>query len=462
MPETTQTADTATTTAPAPAPAPADKPSAKPAKAAAKAPAKPAVTAPAPAKNGETAVAATPPDEFRGEVTVQAQRKAAEAEAAAREAREAAAAGRTKSKSLDEVRAERRARAAAEEAAKAGGKDAEGKQDAQAVADADAKTPSATDDGAKSEADKNAAEDKAAAEAKPAEEAKTKEKADAKKPETTTVDIPKEKLTEFTKLNRDLTTTRARVRELEAKAVPVAAKLEAAQKLAAEGKHFEAIKAAGLDFDAAAREVLMQEAEEKETDPKVKALADQLAETRAELDKLKDGTTKDRERIDADAAARRKAERAAGEARIFEEIKAAAERFPYLSKDKGFVTEALDPLDDGVDAAGNPVPGAYTLARRQLGRDLTDQEKNSLIRAALEEGEERHAARARLYGLEPAKPKAKAEPKPAETAAKPEDKAAATPTTVDAGMRGSAGVVKPRGKTTLAEIKAARRAARAN
>lgn len=404
--------------------------------------AKPAPAAPAvaPAAGGASAAPAKTP-----EVTVGGEKKAAEEKAAAEAAAKEAEANRgPRSKSLEEVRAERRARVAAEEAAKAAAPPAAGK-DKPAVAPPPSPAEAATVAAAAAEEAGATKGDEEETEEEPAAPVVDPKKAAA----TAEVDIDAAKLGAFTKLNRDLMAATKRIRELESGTVPLADKFKAAQELAKKGDHFGAIKAAGLDLDAAVRQVMQAETEEKETDPKLKKLQDDLAAANEKLAALEGNVTKTDEETKRLAKARAEADRAAAEERIVAEVTLAADKFPFLSKSAKFVKEALDGADE-----------AYPLAVKHLGRELTGEEKNNLLRAALEEAEEQHAARAKLYGVVPRKPKKPAEPAaPAAVAPAPPAAGTETPTTADAGMRGNVQVVKPRGKRTLAEIKAERRRA---
>jgi hypothetical protein len=441
---TTPAAPAATTETPAAAPArnKGGRPSnaskaAAAALAAAPTPAAKAV-APAPTKVAEiTAPEAAPPR--LPEDTVGGRKAAAGAEENAKAAAEARAAA-PKAKSLDQVKAERRAKAEAE-AAKAAGTGATptagATDEAAATAAKGKETPvdANTDaEGAAELAAKEAeqkAKDDAAAEAK-------------KKAETVETDIPAEKLKEFTKLNRDLRDATGELRTLKADAVPRADRLKKAAELAKDGKHYEAIralKADGIDFDKAAAEVLRLQTEEANADPETKKLRDDLAAANERLAKLEDGQTQAQKDAKETAAAAAKAQKETRIEQIVAEVTLATERFPYLSKSAEFVREALEGADE-----------AYPLAVKHYGRPLTDEEKNGLLRAALEAKEDEHAARAKLYGV---KPRGQAKPKEGE---KPPAAASTTPTTTDGAMRGTVAVTVPHRKRTYAEIKAERRA----
>lgn len=292
-----------------------------------------------------------------------------------------------------------------------------------------------------------------AAEAKKAEEAAAAEAAkiaaEKAKTEPVATDVSEAQLAQFTKLNRDLRNARTEIAELKTKA-PIADKFSAAQKLAAEGKHYEAIKALGLDFDAAAKQVIGLEEEAAKVDPKLREFQDkvdpEIKELREKLAALEDGQTKTKAQIDADAKAKDAELKEAGTARIVAEVSASAEAFPFLSTSKDFVVEALKGADE-----------AYPLLVEKLGRPLTDAEKNNLIKASLEEAEEQHSQRHKLYQ----KATKKKDPPAAAAATETEDEPAAAPRTIDSGMRGNVTALRPKEKKTLDQIKAERRRARA-
>lgn len=343
-----------------------------------------------------------------------------------------------KAKTLEEVRAARRAKtegtttdAPAEGATTATGKPKEGEA-------------AASEDVAAKAAEAAKAEEAAAAEA-------AKIAAEKAKAEPVATDVSEAPLAQFTKINRELREARAKVKELETKA-PVADKLAAAQKLAAEGKHYEAIKALGLDFDAAAKQVIGLEEEAAKVDPKLREFQDkvdpEIKALREKLAALEEGQIKAKAQMDAEAKAKEAEQRESGIARVVAEVTASAEAFPFLSTSKDFVVEALKGADE-----------AYPLLKEKLGRDLTPTEKNNLLKASLEEAEEQHAQRAKLY----AKATKKKDPPAAAaaTATDDEDAPAATPRTIDASVRSNVTSLRPRGKKTLEEIKQERRKASA-
>lgn len=419
-PETTTT--TATSATPPPA-APAKNKGGRPSnasKAAAAATATPAAAAAAPA----------PADPKAADVaTGVANRKVPEGLPAKRPA------DAPKAKTLEEVRAARRA--ASEGTAT--GTPAPGATTA-TDKPKDGEAAASEDVAAKAAEAAKAEEDAAAETAKLAAKAKT---------EPVATDVSEAQLAQFTKLNRDLRDARTKVNELEAKA-PVADKFAAAQKLAAEGKHYEAIKALGLDFDAAAKQVIGLEEEAAKVDPKLRELQEkidpEIKALREKLAALEEGQTKTNAERDAEAKAKEAELKEAGTARIVAEVTASAETFPFLSTSKEFVVEALKGADE-----------AYPLLVEKLGRPLSDGEKNNLIKASLEEAEEQHAARAKLYQ----KATKKRDP-PAAAATETEDEpAAASPRTIDSSVRGNVTTLRPKEKKTLEQIKAERRRATA-
>ena len=352
-----------------------------------------------------------------------------------------------KSKSLEAIKAERRARTESQTATAA---PAEGTAAAAAAA-APAAATTATDSPAPGAT--------TAAAAKPADNKKpdaavATTAAEPPKPTADVIptDISDAALAQFTKLNRDLRTATTRIKELETAAgasSPLLSKVQTAEKLAKEGKHYDAIKALGIvDFDKAAAEVMGQATAEAELDPKVKEIRDAAnAEIQALKDKLaalEEGQTKTKEereaeKKEADAERKRLDARAKeeGTTRIVAEVTALADRFPFLSKSPDFVREALNGADE-----------AYPLLVKKLGRDLNDDERNGLLRAALEEAETQHAGRAKLYATATDRYK------------KPEEPPAPAPSpTVTSDVRGNVVSHKPRVKKTFEQVKAERRKA---
>lgn len=259
-------------------------------------------------------------------------------------------------------------------------------------------------------------------------------KTDPPKPGKTTktvdVKLPDEKLSEFKKLNSELMEARKKLAALE----PVAAKsanVEKALKMIAEGKQFDGIRElVGIDaFNAAVKQVIGAEAAAPAETPKEKELREKLEALE------KDGATT-KEQLATAAAAQREY----GVTKIIEEVKAAAEQFPYLSRSPEWVREALKGADEAY-------PKALAKKREDSGdakADLDDGEKNALIRAALEVAEEDHKGRAKLYATPEAAPAPKAKPQPR---------------TVDNSMRAAVTKVAPHKKSmTLEELKKERRA----
>lgn len=426
-PETTTTT-TATPSATPPPAAPAKNKGGRPSNAS-KAAAAAAASAPAPTPAAKTEPAAPPAaattdtkaDDIAAGI---ANRKVPEGLPGKR------AADVPKAKTLEEVRAARRA--ASEGTA------------------TNAPAPGATTETDKpKDGEAAASEDVAAkaAEAKKAEEEAATEAAklaaEKAKTEPVATDVSEAQLAQFTKLNRDLRDARTKVKDLEAKA-PMADKLTAALKLASEGKHYEAFKAAGLDFDAAAKQVLEIEEEASKVDPKLRELQEkidpEIKALREKLAALEEGQTKTNAQRDAEAKAKEAELKEAGTARIVAEVTASADAFPFLSTSKDFVIEALKGADE-----------AYPLLVEKLGRPLTDTEKNNLLKASLEEAEEQHAARHVLYQ----KASKKKDP-PTDTKKDDEPAAAAAPRTIDSSVRGNITTLRPKEKKTLEQIKAER------
>jgi len=233
---------------------------------------------------------------------------------------------------------------------------------------------------------------------------------------TKTIDIDDKTLNEFVTGNRELREARQRVKELEAKQ-SLADKLEQANKLAQEGKHYDAIRLLGQDwFDSATREVL--QVQQDPGNAEVSAL-------RKEVDELK--AARDQAGKDAQSAKEQAATEAreAGLRKVAEYVQADSKTYPVLSKSPELISMSMKGADE-----------AYPKLVAKLGRDLTDTEKNDLIRAALAEGEDKWG---KVFA-----------PKPA----------AAQGSAVDSTIRGGVTTpasAAPTGPMTLEQVKALRR-----
>jgi hypothetical protein len=257
-------------------------------------------------------------------------------------------------------------------------------------------------------------------------------KTEAPKPGKTTktveVKLDEGSLAKFTKLNAELAEARAKIAALEPKA-PHADKVEKATKLISEGKAFDAIiDLVGIKaFNAAVAEVTGA------TDKKP-PLTEAEQAARDELETLKKDNASNKELLTA--AAER--EREAGVTMIISEVQGSEKaRFPFLSRSPAWVRDALKGADEAFVTAN-------ALCLKDRGRHMNNEERNNLLRVALETAEEEHAERAKLYAPSEAPPPAAA-PKP-------------TPRTIDRSMRGSVTKMLPHKKSaTLEELKRERR-----
>jgi hypothetical protein len=269
---------------------------------------------------------------------------------------------------------------------------------------------------------------------KDGEGAKTEPPKPGKTTKTVDVKVPDEKLETFKKLNSELTEARAKLAALEGKA-PNAEKVEKATKLIEQGKAFDAIiDLVGLKaFNAAVSEVTGA------TDKKP-PLSDEEKARNDEIETLKRDNASTKEQLAIAAAAQREV----GVSKIIEEVKTLPQ-FVYLARNPEWVREALAKVDKPQEPGK---PSTYDLAeahsQKTNGRAMNDEEKNALIRAALEVAEEDHASRAKLYGA-PESAKTTPAPKPA-------------PRTIDRTMRGNVTKIVPHKKSaTLEELKRERR-----
>lgn len=247
------------------------------------------------------------------------------------------------------------------------------------------------------------------------------------------IDMTDAELAKATQLSKEARESKARAKELEATVAGTAKYTEAAA-LIAKGQHAAAARALGLDLNAAVAEELGAVPEGDAVDPK-------LAEMAKKLEALETGATARAKRDAEELAARTTEVRKQDVAAVVEHVKGQAATFPFLSRSAEWVQEAYDEAID-----------VYPRAVKDLGRDLNAQEKHDLITAALEEGEAKHAAKAKLYGATPAvaleRPGGATPPRPS-----------ARPTTFDSSMRGgtSAATTKTKTRLTFHEAKRARR-----
>ena len=230
----------------------------------------------------------------------------------------------------------------------------------------------------------------------------------------------------FASLNKELRAARDKIKELSTASEP-AQQLAAAKKLAAEGKHYDAIRALGLDFDSAVAEVVGAPGATK-PDP-------ELAKLREEIAALKAGVSETQQQ---QTAAQRAAREAAVD-NIAARVAADGKTYPYLARSKEWVREALTGADE-----------AYAQAVAANGGPLTQEQKDQLIAAALTVAEERRAAESKLY--------APAAPAPAEAPPRaPEGRPG--PRTITSAVRSAVTAPRAGGPKTLDEIRRERRAA---
>lgn len=253
----------------------------------------------------------------------------------------------------------------------------------------------------------------------------------AEKPAAVQIEMDAAQLKAATALSKENRAVRARAKELEAQ-VAGTAKLTEAQKLAAEGKHLAAIKAMGIDLNAAVQEELGTAPAAIEVDPVA-------AKLQAELDELKAAEAARAERDKTEAQRAAEAAQAADVAAVVEHVKVQAGKYVWLSKRPEWVQEAY---------AG--AAAAYPALVEKKGSALDAGERHRLIIAALDEAEEEHATRAKMYGgAVTIDPRGRAKPQ----------QASARPVTFDSSMRGgtAAPATKAKTKLTFDEAKRARR-----
>lgn len=185
-------------------------------------------------------------------------------------------------------------------------------------------------------------------------------------------------LKQFTTLNRELRAARAKQKEAEDR-VAAFAKLERAQTLAKEGKHYDAAREAGIDVDAALAELLGAKGAPENAE--LRAITAKLEA----LEKAREAEAKTRDEAEKRAAA---AEDERGRAAVVAHVGREAAKYPHLAKAPELVHAALKDAD-----------AAYAKLKTD-GADLTADEKNALILDALAAHEEKWA---KTFGA-PAKP----------------------------------------------------------
>jgi hypothetical protein len=177
-------------------------------------------------------------------------------------------------------------------------------------------------------------------------------------------------LTQFTQLNRDVRETKKKLEEAEKKLGDFA-KIEKARQLAKDGKHFDAIREAGFDVDAALAELLQQNGGQASPD---------LIALKKEIDELKGKQSSQEkekaERAEADAAAAVKNDRTIAGKFVTENVA----KYAHLAK-----------ASELVDAAFKDFTDARTKLEKEAGASLPGDEQAKLLIDALAVHEEKWA-----------------------------------------------------------------------
>lgn len=262
---------------------------------------------------------------------------------------------------------------------------------------------------------------------------------DPKKPEDSTavIDMDEATLKAATALSREAREAKAKAKEFEAKAAEVAP-LVAAKALVAQGKHLEAIKALGIDLNAAVAETLSGPGEAAEPTAEAK----ELARLASELEAVKADQAARLERDKGDEAKRFEAMRQEDVKNVGEFVKKEDAKYPFLARSEKRIAAAYE---GAVDANNTLV--------EKLGRQLTEPERHKLVLDALAEREAWHAEEAKLDGAG-----VSANPANVRTDPTPST-ASARPTTFSGDLRGGTvnPVTKQRSRMTFSEAKRARR-----
>jgi hypothetical protein len=243
------------------------------------------------------------------------------------------------------------------------------------------------------------------------------------------VDIDEKALDQFVGLTKELRNTRAKAKELEAKA-EITAKAEKFAALLAEGKTLEAFELYGADvFDKATQQALG-----------VKPSApDPLQQVQTELEKLKSDAAAKDAKAEADKKAAEEAQVEANRGKVVAEVTAHADAFPFLAAKPEKIREALKEADN-----------VYEQLTKEYKRELTAAEKDGIIRAAIEEGEHQLAKLHEELTTAASRRKAPAGGAPASSA----------PTTFSGDMRGGGtNPTAPTKKLTFEEVRKQRKAA---
>lgn len=257
----------------------------------------------------------------------------------------------------------------------------------------------------------------------------------AKPAATAEIAMTPEALTAATALAKETRETKAKLKDLEARAT-AAEPLIKAKELAAAGKHREAMAALGIDLNAAVAEELAGPGAAAELTPEQQALADMAAKLAALEEADKGRSEKDK----AADAAKHAEVRAADVKSVTDFVGKDPAKYAYLSRNPAWVAEAYE----GAITAHDTLVAEHK-------RELTGEEKHNLVLAALAQAEEDHAAKAKLYGAN----------RPNDKTGPPPSKPSARPTTFTRDMRGGTvtPTVKNRTQMTVSEAKRARREA---
>ena len=241
------------------------------------------------------------------------------------------------------------------------------------------------------------------------------------------------------KLAQELAEAKAKADMLTPKA-DLAAKLEHAQALAKDGKHYEAIQflseSTGISFDNAVQQLVNPgQAPVPAAKPDDKPVDPEVAKLKADLEAV------NKRLADADAAVAAAAKEA-GRRSVVEHVKATAKDFPYLASNEEWVTKAL------ADAE----PDYAKAIAENKGQDISAEAKNDIVIKALAKAEANHKAMADAY---------KAVGSPALAVKTPTDVPKMTqPTlTITSARAGLTPAVKTGKAATLEELKLARRSA---
>ena len=205
---------------------------------------------------------------------------------------------------------------------------------------------------------------------------------DGGKPEAKTepvqIDMDEKSLAQFTTLNKELRTARAKLKETEEK-VAAYARYERAEALKKEGKHYDAAREAGFDVDAALHDLLGVQAQTPE--------ATELTKLQKEVEDLKKARTDEQKAKDEQTKKSEAAEYERGHQRVIDHVTKEAAKYAYLSKDPDLVRAALKDAETAYEQLKTE------LRKDDPNADLPDDEKNKLLFDALDVHEEKWASK---------------------------------------------------------------------